>query len=59
LETEARRIYFENLVPNPPQTPDFGWFDRLTLIVAPTEGGFQKIFGKTVGFASYSHRKTG
>jgi len=59
LEREARRVYFEDLVAHPPQTPDFPWLEKRTLIIAGTEGGFQKIFGETEGWASYSHRKTG
>ena len=59
LEAEARRVYFEDLVPNPPQTPNFPWLERRTLIIAGTDGGFQKIFGESVGWAGYSHRKTG
>ncbi len=59
LEEEGRRIYFQDLVASPPETPEFGWFEKRTLIVPNTEGAFRKIFGKSVGFASYSHRKTG
>jgi hypothetical protein len=59
LETEARRIYFDDLAEHSPVTPDFGWFDQLTLIVPRTEGAFKKIFGKSEGWATYSHRKTG
>lgn len=59
LEAEARRVYFKDLAPNPPQTPDFPWLERRMLTIAGTEGGFQKIFGESVGWASYSHRKTG
>lgn len=59
LEAEARRVYFQDLVPNPPQTPEFPWLEKRTLIIAGTEGGFQKVFGKSVGWTGYSHRKTG
>ena len=59
LEVEARQVYFQDLVPKPPQTPDFPWLEKRTLIIAGTEGGFQKIFGKSAGWAGYSHRKTG
>jgi len=59
LETEARRIYFEDLAANPPVTPDFPWLEKRTLIIAGTEGGFLKIFGKTTGWSQFQHRKTG
>ena len=59
LEMEARRIYFEDLVPNPPETPACAWLDRRGLIIPNSEGGFQKIFGETTGWAGYAHRKTG
>ena len=59
LETEARRIYFEDLSANPPVTPDFPWLEKRTLIIAGTEGGFLKIFGKTTGWSQYQHQKTG
>ena len=59
LETEARRIYFEDLAANPPVTPDFPWMEKRTLIIAGTEGGFLKIFGKTTGWSQYRHQKTG
>lgn len=59
LEAEARRIYFDDLVKNPPVTPVLKWLEKRTLIIAPTEGGFQKIFGKTEGWTQFHHRKTG
>jgi hypothetical protein len=59
LEAEARRIYFEDLVVNPPVTPAYSWLQQRTLIIAGTEGGFQKIFGKTTGWSQFSHQKTG
>lgn len=59
LEAEARRIYFEDLAANPPVTPDFSWLEKRTLIIAGTEGGFLKIFGKTTGWSQFQHRKTG
>jgi len=59
LETEARRIYFDDLAANPPVTPDFPWMEKRTLIIAGTEGGFLKIFGKTTGWSQFQHRKTG
>lgn len=59
LEAEARRVYFDDLAPSPPQTPEFSWLEKRTLIIAGTEGGFQKIFGESAGWAGYSHRKTG
>lgn len=59
LETEARRIYFEDLAVNPPVTPNFPWLEKRTLIIAGTEGGFLKIFGKTTGWSQFQHRKTG
>jgi hypothetical protein len=59
LEAEARRIYFNDLVKNPPVTPVLKWLEKRTLIIAPTEGGLQKIFGKTEGWSQFQHRKTG
>ncbi len=59
LEAEARKVYFEDLVVNPPQTPEFNWLEKRTIIIANSEGGFQKIFGESEGWASYSHQKTG
>lgn len=59
LEAEARRIYFQDLAVNPPVTPDFKWLDKRTLIISGTEGGFQKVFGKTTGWSRYQHQKTG
>ncbi len=59
LETDARRIYFADLAANPPITPDFPWLEKRTLIIAGTEGGFLKIFGKTTGWSQYRHQKTG
>ncbi|MCL5098439.1 MAG: hypothetical protein M1608_13100 [Candidatus Omnitrophica bacterium] len=59
LEAEARKIYFDDLVTSPPQTPEFVWLEDRTLIVAGTEGGFQKVFGKTTGWSQYQHQKTG
>lgn len=59
LEAEARRIYFQELVLNPPVTPEFPWLEKRTLIINGTEGGFQKIFGKTTGWTQYQHKKTG
>lgn len=59
LEAEARKIYFEDLVANPPITPEFKWLEKRTLIIAGTEGGFQKVFGKTEGWSKFQHKKTG
>jgi hypothetical protein len=59
FEAEARRIYFEDLAVNPPITPNFPWLEKRTLIIAGTEGGFRKIFGKTTGWSQYQHQKTG
>ena len=59
LEAAARKIYFEELAIDPPQTPEFKWLERRTLIIAGTEGGFQKVFGKTKGWSQYQHQKTG
>jgi hypothetical protein len=59
LETEARRIYFDDLAANPPVTPDFPWMEKRTLIIAGTAGGFLKIFGKTTGWSQFQHQKTG
>jgi hypothetical protein len=46
LEAEARRIYFQDLVPNPPETPEFPGLEKQPLLVGGTEGSFQKVFGK-------------
>ena len=59
LETEARRIYFADLAAYPPVRPDFPWLEKRTLIIAGTEGGFLKIFGKTTGWSQFQHQKTG
>ncbi len=59
LETEARRIYFDDLAANPPVTPDFPWLEKRTLIIAGTDGGFLEIFGKTTGWSQFQHQKTG
>jgi len=59
LEQEARRVYFDDLAPSPPQTPSFHWLEKRTLEIAGTEGGFRKIFGEVEDWAAYSHRKTG
>jgi hypothetical protein len=59
IEAEARRIYFDDLVPLPPVVPACLWLETKAIIVAPTEGGFRKIFGETEGWAGYSHSKTG
>jgi len=58
LEAEARKIYFDDLVKRPPVTPDFKWLEKRTLIVANSEGGFKKVFGKTTGWGQYHHQKT-
>ena len=59
LETAARKIYFEDLAANPPKTPKFHWLENRTLVIAGTEGGFQKVFGKTEGWQQFRHEKTG
>ena len=59
IETEARRIYFDELVPNAPVIPLCAWLQPMTVTIANTEGGFQKIFGESEGWAGYAHRKTG
>lgn len=59
LEAEARRVYFQDLAINPPQTPAFKWLENRTLIIPPTEGAFLKVFGKTTGWSQYQHQKTG
>lgn len=59
LEAEARRIYFEDLLPRPPQTPLYRWLENRRLIIRPTEGAFQKIFGKTANWSGFAHHKTG
>lgn len=59
LEVEARKIYFEDLATNPPQIPEFKWLEKRTLIIAGTEGGFQKIFGETEDWWQHAHKRTG
>lgn len=59
LEAEARKIYFQNLVPSPPQTPDFPWLEKRPLLVGDSEGSFRHIFEKSAGWATYQHHKTG
>jgi hypothetical protein len=59
LEAEARRIYFQDLVANPPQTPNHRCMESRRFIITNTEGAFKKIFGESEGWASYHHRKTG
>lgn len=59
IEAEARRIYFDELVPHPPVIPPCPWLESKAIAVASTEGGFRKIFGETEGWAGYSHRQTG
>lgn len=59
LEAAARKIYFEELVPHPPVIPARPWLIPMRIVVAPTEGGFQKLFGKTDGWTGYAHRRTG
>jgi hypothetical protein len=59
IEAEARRIYFCDLVPNPPITPACAWLERYGLIVPDSEGGFRRIFGETEGWAAFAHRRTG
>ena len=59
IEAEARRIYFQDLVPNPPVIPLCAWLQPMNITVANTEGGFQKIFGETEDWAGYAHHKTG
>lgn len=62
LEKEARRVYFEELVPNPPKLYEAGTmsgFQSLPLEITNSEGAFKKIFGESEGWASYHHSKTG
>jgi hypothetical protein len=59
LEKEARRIYFDDLVQRPPVTPAYHWLEDRTIIINDSEGGFWKIFGRTKGWATFQHKKTG
>jgi hypothetical protein len=59
LEAEAHRVYFEDLVPHPPQTPAFHWLEPLPLTIANAENGFKKVFHETTGWAQYHHNPTG
>ena len=59
LEKETRRVYFEELVPNPPTIAILRGIDNLPLQITNSEEAFQKIFGKTEGWTSYHHHKTG
>ena len=59
FEAEARRIYFNDLVPNPHETPTCTWLEKKGLIISNSEGAFRKIFGKTEGWAGFSHKQTG
>jgi len=59
LEAEARRVYFDDLVAHPPQTPAFHWLEPLPLTIANTENGFKKVFHETTGWAQYHHTPTG
>ena len=59
LEAEARRVYFQELVANPPTLAAFPWLAGMPLEVTNTEGAFKKIFGETEGWVSYHHRPTG
>jgi len=58
-KAEAWKVYFEDLVPKPPQIPVYHWLEPLALTIAGTEGGFNKVFGETTGWATYHHNKTG
>lgn len=59
LEDEARKIYFDDLVPNPPQTPAFAWLSQHVTTIANSEGGFRKIFGLSEKSGSGYHKTTG
>jgi hypothetical protein len=59
LEKEARRVYFEELVPNAPILPEIKGMENLPLQITNSEGAFQHIFGESEGWTSYRHSKTG
>jgi len=59
VEKEARRIYFEELVPNPPILPEIKGMQNLRLEITATEGAFKHIFGESEGWTMYHHSKTG
>ena len=62
LEKEARRVYFEELVPNPPklyEAPAMRAFQNLPLEITNSEGAFKHLFGESEGWSSYHHSKTG
>lgn len=58
LEKEARRVFFEELVPNPPAIPAIRGISDLPLEITNSEGSFLHLFGKSEGWASYHHSKT-
>jgi hypothetical protein len=59
IEQEARRIYFEELVPKPPILPEIKGMENLPLEITNSEGAFRHIFGESKGWTSYCHSKTG
>jgi hypothetical protein len=59
VEKEARRIYFEELVKNPPTLPGIKGMQNLPLEITNSEGAFRHIFGESKGWTSYQHSKTG
>jgi len=59
LENEARRVYFQDLVPNPPKLAVLRGISDLPVVVTNTEGAFKHFFGESEGWASYHHQKTG
>lgn len=59
LEAETRRIYFGELVPNPPVLPKISGMDHWSIEVTNSEGAFKHLFGESEGWTCYRHAKTG
>jgi hypothetical protein len=59
LEKEARRVYFEELVPHPPTLPSIRGIETFSLEITNSDGSFRHLFGLSKGWASYRHSKTG
>lgn len=59
LVKEARRVYFQELVPKPPVLAVIPGVSNLPLQITNSEGAFLHLFGESEGWASYHHRKTG
>jgi hypothetical protein len=49
LETQARRVYFEELVPNPPVLAIIRGIENRPLEITNNESAFQHLFGESEG----------